>query len=106
MAKALGRGVEQVVLVGAGYDGRALRFGGGTTRWFEVDRPSVLADKDARLRTLGTAAANRRAVAVDLGEAHGASGAPTGTTSGTPSRRPATGPAVGRSSSARGCSPR
>jgi methyltransferase (TIGR00027 family) len=71
VAHALGRGVEQVVLVGAGYDGRALRFGDGSTRWFEVDRPSVLADKDARLRALGIAAANRRAVAADLGEAHG-----------------------------------
>ncbi len=69
VAQALGRGVEQVVLVGAGYDGRALRFGGGTTRWFEVDRPSVQSDKDARLRALDIAAPNRRVIAADLGEA-------------------------------------
>ena len=66
VAQAFGRGVEQVVLVGAGYDGRALRFGGGPTRWFEVDRPALLADKDERLRSLGIGAANRRAVGADL----------------------------------------
>lgn len=65
VAQALGRGVEQVVLVGAGYDGRALRFG-GAARWFEVDRPALLADKDGRLRALGIGATNRRAVGADL----------------------------------------
>ncbi len=78
VAHALGRGVEQVVLVGAGYDGRALRFGSGTTRWFEVDRPSVLTDKDARLRALDIAAANRRVIAADLGEATGTWGGDLG----------------------------
>lgn len=53
IAAALGRGVEQVVILGAGYDGRAMRFGGGTARWFEVDFPSTQADKRRRLDTLG-----------------------------------------------------
>ena len=39
VARAIGRGTTQIVLLGAGYDGRALRFGGGAVRWFEVDRP-------------------------------------------------------------------
>jgi methyltransferase (TIGR00027 family) len=53
IARSLGRGIRQVVLLGAGDDGRALRFGGGATRWFEVDRPHTLADKRNRLRALG-----------------------------------------------------
>ncbi len=52
VAGAIGRGVEQVVLLGAGYDGRALRFA-GATRWFEVDRPPTLEDKQRRLHALG-----------------------------------------------------
>ncbi len=67
VADALGRGVDQVVLLGAGYDGRALRFGGGSTRWFEVDLPATLADKRRRLDDLGGPAANVRAVSLDLG---------------------------------------
>ncbi len=53
VAGALGRGVDQVVLVGAGYDGRPLRFAGETTTWFEVDRPATQADKQRRLAALG-----------------------------------------------------
>ena len=58
VARALGRGTAQIVLLGAGYDGRSLRFGGGAVRWFEVDRPAVLADKRRRLDALGLAAAD------------------------------------------------
>ncbi len=53
VAGAIGSAVAQVVIIGAGYDGRALRFGGGTTRWFEVDFPSTQADKRRRLHELG-----------------------------------------------------
>jgi methyltransferase (TIGR00027 family) len=53
VARSLGRGTSQVVLLGAGDDGRALRFGGGATRWFEVDRPHTQADKRSRLSALG-----------------------------------------------------
>jgi len=67
VARALGHGTEQVVLVGAAYDGRPLRFGGGPTRWFVVDHPGRLADARHRLDSLGTDAAGRVDVAVDLG---------------------------------------
>ena len=53
VARAIGHGVAQVVLLGAGYDGRALRFGGGATRWFEVDHPETQLDKRRRLSALG-----------------------------------------------------
>ena len=53
VAHAIGHGTAQVVLLGTGYDGRALRFGGGTVRWFEVDLPAVQADKRQRLGALG-----------------------------------------------------
>jgi methyltransferase (TIGR00027 family) len=53
VARAIGTGIEQIVIVGAGYDGRALRFGGGTNRWIEVDFPATQADKRARLAALG-----------------------------------------------------
>ena len=65
VADALGRGLDQVVLLGAGYDGRALRFGGGSTRWFEVDLPETLADKRRRLDELGVAAGNVRFLGLD-----------------------------------------
>ncbi len=63
---AIGRGAEQIVIVGAGYDGRALRFGGGPTRWFEVDFPSTQADKRRRLAALGLAPAHVAYVPIDL----------------------------------------
>ena len=53
VARALGRGIDQIVLLGAGYDGRALRFGGRAVRWFEVDLPATQADKRRRLAALG-----------------------------------------------------
>lgn len=66
VANALGRGVEQVVILGAGYDGRALRFGGGTTRWFEVDHPSTQSDKRRRLASLGVSPLGVTYVPIDL----------------------------------------
>lgn len=50
---ALERGVSQVVAVGAGYDGRALRYAKPGVRWFEVDHPDTQRDKRARLERLG-----------------------------------------------------
>ena len=67
IARGLGRGTRQVVLVGAGDDGRALRFGGGPTRWFEVDRPQAQAEKRNRLSALGIATAATRYIGLDLG---------------------------------------
>ncbi|HEX6461262.1 MAG TPA: SAM-dependent methyltransferase [Thermoleophilaceae bacterium] len=46
---ALARGVDQVVIVGAGYDDRALRFRSPGVRFFELDHPSTQADKRKRL---------------------------------------------------------
>ena len=53
VARAIGHGVDQVVLLGAGYDARSLRFGGGATQWFEVDHPETQDDKRRRLSSLG-----------------------------------------------------
>ena len=66
VARALGRGTRQIVLLGAGDDGRALRFGGGSCRWFEVDRPQTQADKRGRLTALGIATPATNYVGIDL----------------------------------------
>jgi methyltransferase (TIGR00027 family) len=66
VTRAIGRGIDQVVLVGAGYDGRPLRFGGGVTRWFEVDAPATQADKRRRLAALGAEPAAVAYVGLDL----------------------------------------
>jgi methyltransferase (TIGR00027 family) len=66
VARALGRGTGQIVLLGAGYDGRPFRFGGGAVHWFEVDRPAVLADKRRRVDALGLVATGTVAVGLDL----------------------------------------
>jgi len=53
------RGGRQVVLLGAGYDCRAVRFGGemGNVSFFEVDHPSTQAHKRAVLARLGVGGA-------------------------------------------------
>ena len=53
VARAIGAEVAQIVIIGAGYDGRTLRFGGGATRWIEVDFPATQAEKQRRLAALG-----------------------------------------------------
>jgi len=55
VAHALDRGIAQVVIGGAGYDGRALRYAKPGVRWFEVDHPATQADKLARIARLGIA---------------------------------------------------
>ena len=42
---ALDRGIRQVVIAGAGYDDRALRFRSPGVRYFELDHPATQADK-------------------------------------------------------------
>jgi methyltransferase (TIGR00027 family) len=66
VARALGRHTPQVVILGAGYDGRALRFADGATRWFEVDFPSTQSDKRRRLAALGIATEHVTYVSLDL----------------------------------------
>src|SRR5579872_7279867 len=66
VVNALEREVGQVVLVGAGYDGRALRYAKSGVAWFEVDHPDTQADKRSRLGRLGIDAPHVRYVAHDL----------------------------------------
>lgn len=55
LGRGLGSGIEQVVLLGAGFDARAYRLAGiQKSRVFEVDHPDTLARKRAAVeRTLG-----------------------------------------------------
>ena len=64
---ALDDGVGQVVIVGAGYDGRALRYSRPGVRWFEVDHPDTQADKRERLGRLGVETGHVSFVPADLG---------------------------------------
>jgi methyltransferase (TIGR00027 family) len=63
---AIDRGITQVVLGGAGYDGRAFRYARPGVRWFEVDHPDTQADKRARLARLGLDAAHIAFIAADF----------------------------------------
>jgi methyltransferase (TIGR00027 family) len=49
---ALAVGVRQVVICGAGYDDRALRFRTSGVRFFELDSPDTQLDKAYRLRSM------------------------------------------------------
>jgi methyltransferase (TIGR00027 family) len=51
-ASATGPSIDQAVSVGAGYDGRALRYARPGLRWFELDHPETQADKQRRLAAL------------------------------------------------------
>jgi methyltransferase (TIGR00027 family) len=55
VVNSIDRGVRQVVIGGAGYDGRAFRYAKPGVRWFEVDHPATQADKLARAARLGLA---------------------------------------------------
>jgi methyltransferase (TIGR00027 family) len=63
---ALDRGVRQVVIGAAGYDGRPFRYARDGVRWFEVDHPATQADKRARLDRLGISARHVTFVAADF----------------------------------------
>lgn len=63
---ALERGVRQVVIAGAGYDGRSLRYRRPGVTYFEVDHPATQADKRERLARVGADPAGISFVAVDL----------------------------------------
>jgi methyltransferase (TIGR00027 family) len=49
---AIDRGVTQVVIAAAGYDGRAWRYSTPGVRFFELDHPDTQADKVARVERL------------------------------------------------------
>jgi methyltransferase (TIGR00027 family) len=63
---AIGRGVRQIVVGAAGYDGRALRYASAGVRWFEVDHPATQRDKRDRLARLGLDAGQVRFVEADF----------------------------------------
>ena len=63
---ALDRGVRQVVVGAAGYDGRALRYAKPGVRWFEIDLPATQADKRARLVRLGVDTGHVTFIAADF----------------------------------------
>ena len=63
---AIGRGVRQIVLGAAGYDGRALRYARSGVRWFEVDHPATQRDKRDRLARLGLDAGQVQFVEADF----------------------------------------
>lgn len=52
---AIGGGIRQVVILGAGYDDRALRFRTPGVRFFELDHPATQADKARRLEAMNAA---------------------------------------------------
>ncbi|HEY2550911.1 MAG TPA: SAM-dependent methyltransferase [Streptosporangiaceae bacterium] len=64
---AIASGISQVVILGAGYDDRALRFGSPGVRFFEVDQPATQQDKAARLASLRSTAARPVLAAADFG---------------------------------------
>jgi methyltransferase (TIGR00027 family) len=66
LLQAVERDVRQVVLIGAGYDGRALRFSDLPVRWIEVDHVATQADKRRRLARIGATTDHIRFVPVDL----------------------------------------
>ena len=54
------------MVVGAGYDARALRYGRPGVQWFEVDHPQTQSDKRTRLERLGIATSSLQFVAADF----------------------------------------
>ena len=63
---ALARGVRQVVIGGAGYDGRALRYARPGVAWFELDHPATQADKVERVARLDLGTRHIRFIAADF----------------------------------------
>ena len=63
---AIAGGVDQMVMVGAGYDGRSLRYAKDGVTWFELDHPDTQRDKRDRLERLGLAAPGVRFAAADF----------------------------------------
>jgi methyltransferase (TIGR00027 family) len=63
---SISAGVGQIVILGAGYDDRALRFRSAGVRFFELDHPATQADKARRLRALQADASEPRLVPADF----------------------------------------
>jgi methyltransferase (TIGR00027 family) len=65
---AIAAGVDQIVILGAGYDGRALRFRTPGVQFFEVDHPATQADKRERLAAIAAGTEGITFVAADFTE--------------------------------------
>jgi methyltransferase (TIGR00027 family) len=63
---AVERGVAQIVIAAAGYDGRALRYAKPSVQWFEIDHPDTQRDKLERLERLGIDTTHIAFVAADF----------------------------------------
>lgn len=63
---AVDGGTAQIVIIGAGYDGRALRFRRTGVRYFELDQLATQDDKRERLARLGIASDDIAFVPIDL----------------------------------------
>jgi methyltransferase (TIGR00027 family) len=63
---AIQAGIAQVVIVGAGYDDRALRFRSPGVRFFEIDHPATQSDKASRLREMGASTGDLALAAADF----------------------------------------
>jgi methyltransferase (TIGR00027 family) len=66
VVSAIERGVTQLLVVGAGYDGRPLRYAKAGVSWFEVDHPATQSDKRGRLDRLGIATGHITFTGTDL----------------------------------------
>ncbi len=66
VTRAIGQGLDQIVVGAAGYDGRSFRYAKRGVRWFEVDLPATQRDKRERLTRLGIAAGQVRFVEADF----------------------------------------
>jgi methyltransferase (TIGR00027 family) len=64
--EVLKSGCRQVIVVGAGYDGRALRFNTPDVRFIEIDHPATQANKRARLQRLDLSADHISFAAADF----------------------------------------
>jgi methyltransferase (TIGR00027 family) len=63
---AIQAGIAQVVIVGAGYDDRALRFRSPGVRYFEIDHPATQSDKASRLRGMNASRGDLTLAAADF----------------------------------------
>ncbi|MGH3209706.1 MAG: class I SAM-dependent methyltransferase, partial [Trebonia sp.] len=66
VVSAIDRGVAQVVIGAAGYDGRAFRYAKPGVSWFEIDHPATQADKRERIARLGLATPQVRFIPADF----------------------------------------
>jgi methyltransferase (TIGR00027 family) len=64
--RAIAGGVRQIVICGAGYDDRALRFRTPGVRFIELDHPATQGDKARLLCDMGAAAADVTLAGVDF----------------------------------------